>query len=143
MKCVFDFVLYLSSQASFQENYSNPDVFDGFRHAKMREREGEGMKHGMVTPTNEYLSFGQGRRAWYVSAQLSIILGHGTDRICHQFRSPGRFFATIEIKTMFAYLLVNYDVKMAGDRGLPSELFFGSHSTPDPTAEVMFRKRRT
>ncbi len=46
---------------------------------------------------------------------------------------------------MFAYVLVNYDVKMAGDRGLPSEWFFGIHSTPaaDPTVEVMFRKRRT
>jgi hypothetical protein len=70
----------------------------------------------------------------------SIILVHGTDR---QFPSPGRFFATNEIKTMFAYALVNYDVKMARDRGLPSEWFFGINSTPDPTAEVMFRKRRT
>jgi hypothetical protein len=33
----------------------------------MREREGEGTKHGMVTPTNEYLPFGLGRHSWYVS----------------------------------------------------------------------------
>lgn len=43
----------------------------------MREREGEGTKHGMVTPTNEYLPFGLGVHAWYVSDFLS--LARGTD----------------------------------------------------------------
>lgn len=42
---------------------------------------------------------------------------------------------------MLAYILLNYDVKMANDRGLPAEWWFGSNSLPDPSAEVMFRKR--
>lgn len=55
--------------------------------------------------------------------------------------SPGRFFAVNEIKTMLAYVLLNYDVKMANDGGPPSEVWFGTTVTPDPKAEVMFRKR--
>ncbi len=54
--------------------------------------------------------------------------------------SPGRFFATNEVKAMLAYVLLNYDVTMAN---VPSELWFGLLSIPDPTAEVMFRKRMT
>ena len=55
--------------------------------------------------------------------------------------SPGRFFATNEVKAMLAHVLLNYDVKMANVDGCPSELWFGLLSIPDPTAEVMFRKR--
>jgi len=101
------------------DNYADPDVFDGFRFSKMREKEGESSKHSMVTLTHEYLSFGQGRHA-----------------------CPGRFFATNEVKAMLAYVLLNYDVKMANP-GCPPELWFGLLSIPDPTAEVMFRKRMT
>jgi hypothetical protein len=43
---------------------------------------------------------------------------------------------------MLAYVLLNYDVKMA-NAGCPPELWFGLLSIPDPTAEVMFRKRMT
>lgn len=42
---------------------------------------------------------------------------------------------------MLAYVLLNYDVKMANDGGPPSEVWFGTTVTPDPKAEVMFRKR--
>ncbi len=69
-----------------------------------------------------------------------IILVHATDWI---YRSPGRFLATNNLKVMLAYLLMNYDVKMAGDEGFPPELFFGINSTPDPRVKMMFRKRQT
>ena len=49
-----------------KDNYSDPEIFDGFRYAKMRENEGEGIKHGMATLTPDYLAFGQGRHAWYL-----------------------------------------------------------------------------
>ena len=55
--------------------------------------------------------------------------------------SPGRFFATNEVKAMLAYVLLNYDIKMPNDGGRPSELWFGVSSIPDPTAQLMFRKR--
>ncbi|KAF8721948.1 hypothetical protein AX14_010063 [Amanita brunnescens Koide BX004] len=99
-------------------NYLDPEIFDGFRFAKMREQEGESTKHLTVTTTPNYLTFGQGRHA-----------------------CPGRFFATNEVKTMLAYILLNYDVKMPDGHGHPSEMWFGVTSITDPTAEVMFRKR--
>jgi hypothetical protein len=43
---------------------------------------------------------------------------------------------------MLAYVLLNYDIKMPNDGGRPSELWFGVSSIPDPTAQLMFRKRK-
>ena len=42
---------------------------------------------------------------------------------------------------MLAHVLLNYDVKLPNNSGRPSELWFGVSSIPDPTAELMFRKR--
>jgi len=100
------------------ENYSDPEIFDGFRYSKMRENEGESTKHGMATLAPDYLIFGQGRHA-----------------------CPGRFFATNEVKALLAHVLLNYDVKLPNDSGRPSEFWFGLTSIPDPAAELMFRKR--
>ncbi|KAF7351318.1 Cytochrome P450 monooxygenase 51 [Mycena sanguinolenta] len=48
-----------------EANYENADVFDPFRFSRMREKAGERIKHQMVTPTLDYLSFGIGRHAWW------------------------------------------------------------------------------
>lgn len=61
--------------------------------------------------------------------------------IVYYVYSPGRFFATNEVKAMLAHVLLNYDVKLPNNSGRPSELWFGVSSIPDPTAELMFRKR--
>jgi hypothetical protein len=65
----------------------------------------------------------------------------GADERLNLFHSPGRFFAASEIKMLLAYVLLNYDVKLAGSRGHPADWWFGFHSMPDPTVEVMFRRR--
>jgi cytochrome P450 len=46
--------------------YSNPDEFDGFRFAKLRESEEDTMtsRHQAVSTSNEHLAFGLGRHAW-------------------------------------------------------------------------------
>jgi cytochrome P450 len=48
--------------------YPNPDEFDGFRFAKLRENEGDTKtsRHGYqtVSTSSEYLAFGLGRRTW-------------------------------------------------------------------------------
>ena len=46
--------------------YENPTEFQPWRFAEMREPEGEGMKHSMVTTSVDYVAFGHGRHAWYV-----------------------------------------------------------------------------
>ena len=47
------------------ENYPNPDKFDGFRFAKLREHDGAAVSGQQSTSTStEFLTFGYGRHAW-------------------------------------------------------------------------------
>ncbi|KAF8335539.1 cytochrome P450 [Amanita rubescens] len=100
------------------EIYSNPKTFDGFRFEKMRKERGEDTKHKFASLDLDYLIFGHGRQA-----------------------CPGRFFAAAELKAMLAHVLLNYDIKMANDAGRPTNIPIASEMMPDPTAEVLFRKR--
>ncbi|KAL0068149.1 hypothetical protein AAF712_004809 [Marasmius tenuissimus] len=102
-----------------EETYPDPNDFIPSRFADMRAKEGEGMKHQMVTPTREWVLFGTGKHA-----------------------CPGRFFAVAELKTMFAHLLMNYDVKFKDNEGYPPPFVFGGVVSPNQNAKVMFRKRR-
>ena len=73
----------------------------------------------MVTPTNSYLLFGQGRHA-----------------------CPGRFFAVNEIKVMLAHVILTYDVKFGDEqKGPPPSWWYNESVFPDPTKEVLFRAR--
>jgi cytochrome P450 len=56
-----------ASEANRDERiYSNPDKFDGFRYAKLRESEGDTTtsRYQMVSPSSEHLTFGLGRHTW-------------------------------------------------------------------------------
>ena len=46
--------------------YPNPDEFDGFRFAKLRESEGDTTtsRYQTVSTSSEYLAFGLGRHTW-------------------------------------------------------------------------------
>ncbi|KAF9482443.1 cytochrome P450 [Pholiota conissans] len=99
-------------------NYENPEKFDGFRYAEMREEDGESLKHQSVALTNDYFVFGTGRHA-----------------------CPGRFFAVNELKAMLIHVLLTYDVKMPNDGPRPQDFWFQGNCVPNLTAEVMFRKR--
>ena len=57
-------------------------MFDGFRFARMREAEGEGTKHQYVNTSTEYVSFGHGKHAWYVTIILSQLLRLSLIREC-------------------------------------------------------------
>ncbi|KAJ7203517.1 cytochrome P450 [Mycena pura] len=100
------------------DNYENPDVFDGFRFAKMRgEEDASSIKYQMAAPDTKYLSFGLGRHA-----------------------CPGRFFAVNELKLMLAYILLNYDVKLEGPTRPPTE-WFGTAAAASRHGKVLIRKR--
>jgi len=101
-------------------NYEHADVFDGFRFASMRDGDGQGVKHQMVSTTSDYLPFGHGRHA-----------------------CPGRFFAANELKAMLAYVVMTYDVKMENEGVRPANSYFITNCIPDRKAHVLFRKRRT
>ncbi len=60
-------IAFPSSAAHKDERvFTNPDVFDGFRFAKLRESEGDetNNRYQTVTTSHEQLSFGVGRHAW-------------------------------------------------------------------------------
>jgi len=103
------------------ETYEDPMKFDGFRFIKMKEHaEAEGLtdrKFDMVTTSLQSLAFGHGRH------------------VC-----PGRFFAAAEIKMMLAYIIITYDTKLARDVR-PPDLFLFHLCIPNPTAEILFRRR--
>ncbi|RPD64699.1 cytochrome P450 [Lentinus tigrinus ALCF2SS1-7] len=100
--------------------YENAETFDPFRFSRMREGDGEGTKHQFVNTSIEYIPFGHGKHA-----------------------CPGRFFAANELKAMLAFIVLNYDLKLANDAPRPENRCFGAAIIPDPTAEIMFRKRQT
>jgi hypothetical protein len=68
----------------------------------------------------------------YMLGIVSIILGANS--------SPGRFFAVNEIKLMLAFALLRYDFKTK-DGKRPANLEFQGRCIPNPSAEILFRKR--
>ncbi|KIJ13840.1 hypothetical protein PAXINDRAFT_80216 [Paxillus involutus ATCC 200175] len=110
----------IASQATYLDNevYDNAEAFDPFRFANMRDEDGDGAKHSLVSPNLEYFAFGQGIHA-----------------------CPGRFFAAIELKSMLAHVVLSYDVKLEDNATRPQSLRSGIHIAAHPTARVMFRKR--
>ena len=49
-----------------EEYFPNAQTFDPFRFSRMREQEGEELKHQFVQTSTEFVAFGHGKRAWYV-----------------------------------------------------------------------------
>ncbi|KAL5523057.1 hypothetical protein ACEPAF_1324 [Sanghuangporus sanghuang] len=78
----------------------------------------EETKDQVVSPTPEFLTFGYGRHT-----------------------CPGRFFAANELKTMLAYLVLNYDMKLEGEQERPKLIRFAFSCIPNPNGRVLFRKR--
>lgn len=54
-------------------------------------------------------------------------------------RCPGRFFVSNEIKLILATLLLEYDLKLAGDR--PDTIIKDTTVRPDSQKEVLIRRR--
>ncbi|KAJ7434826.1 cytochrome P450 [Mycena galericulata] len=105
-------------------NYDHAKMFDGFRFARMREERHNSASEGvfnrhMVSTGPDHLPFGHGKHA-----------------------CPGRFFAATELKAMFAYILVNFDVKAENEGVRPPDYSFGRVTSPNPTAKIWVRKRQ-
>jgi cytochrome P450 len=94
-----------------------PDVFDGFRFAKLRDAPGAEHRHQFATAGPDSLSFGYGPQA-----------------------CPGRFFASNEIKVLLSYILLNYDVKLE-DGKRPENIFHDTMISPSKGTKLLFKKR--
>ena len=103
------------------ELFDNPRVFDPFRFENMRKEPGSEIKHQFVSTSLDSLNFGYGKHA-----------------------CPGRFLAGTEIKLIFAWLLVNYEIKLPDGYDRPENIDpQGTGIMADPNRMIMVRKRDT
>ncbi|KAF8852075.1 cytochrome P450 monooxygenase [Acephala macrosclerotiorum] len=100
--------------------YPSPYEFQPFRFSNLRSQPGNENKYQFVTTSAE-----------------SIAFGHGT-HAC-----PGRFFASNEIKVIFAGLLMRYDIKLKEGMGRPANARGKTRIGPDTRAKVLFRRRQS
>ncbi|KAG8214985.1 cytochrome P450, partial [Butyriboletus roseoflavus] len=98
--------------------YENARAFKPFRFAELHEEDGEGVESQFTSTATEFLAFGHGRHT-----------------------CTGRFFAASVLKSMLAYVVVTYDVKLADNTTRTRTLNFATILTPDPSVKVMFRRR--
>lgn len=84
-------------------NYERPDEFDGYRHYRLRQQGGfAGEKHQWISTNQVSLNFGYGKHS-----------------------CPGRFFAVVEIKLIFASIVLNYDLALPSGQGRPANIVQG------------------
>jgi len=95
-----------------------PEIFDGLRYYKLRQKEGEGHMHQFSTTQERVLNF-----------------GHGSNSC------PGRIFASLEIKIILVRLIMDYDWKLPEGQGRPENLRAHEFIFPNPDAEILVRKR--
>ncbi len=55
--------------------------------------------------------------------------------------SPGRFFASAELKALLAYMVVTYDLKLEEGKQVPRQSNIATTRIPGNT-DVLFRKRQ-
>lgn len=121
------------------ENYTNSDEFDPLRFVNLsnEERSGNGSaKYQFVTTSAEYLGFGHGKHAWCVQFRGTYDVLMLTSNV-----SPGRFFASSELKTILAHIILNYDMKLEREKLRPQNWYNAFVVVPSPTARVLFKKR--
>lgn len=108
----------VSCVAMDPELYPSPDVFDGLRFYKIREKEGNENKFQYVTTSKDWLNWGHGVHA-----------------------CPGRFFAANEMKIILVHLLLNYDIKLRDGGERPRNIWTEGGMVPDAKGEVLLKRR--
>lgn len=99
--------------------FANAQTFDALRFFRMRQRSDEDANRFQFTSISDTnMNFGAGKHA-----------------------CPGRFFAGNEIKMILAYFLLNFDMKLKDGESRPKAMILMMSKTPDPNAEIMFRRR--
>ena len=98
----------------------NPEVFDPFRYARMREKSPEdARKHLFAMTDSVHMGFGYGK-----------------------YSCPGRFFAANEIKMLMGHLLLQFEWKYPEGCGRPRNATVDENLYPDPSAKILMRRRK-
>lgn len=114
----------LAPQCGFSQDeryYPNAKNFDALRFFHMRQRSDDDANRFQFTSISDWnANFGAGKHA-----------------------CPGRFFAGNEIKMILAFFMINFDIKLKEGESRPKAMMLMMSKTPDPNAEIMFRRRST
>jgi len=101
------------------EVYPDPTKFDIYRYYNMRQNPATAAKSQFVSTSAENTGFGHGNHA-----------------------CPGRFFAALEIKIIFCYLLLNYDWELSPGSSVDSLCIVGTSMVLNPANKLRFRRRK-
>jgi cytochrome P450 len=96
----------------------SPEVFDGFRFYKARQKPEEHNRHQFATTDASNLHFGHGKYSY-----------------------PGRFFASNEIKMILAIMLLKYDMRFADGQVRPKNMTAHEYIFLDPDGVILLRER--
>ena len=96
----------------------SPGDFDGYRSYNKRLSRDESHRHQFATTDSNKIDFGHGK-----------------------YSCPGRFFASLEIKSILITLLQNYDFKLLPGQERPANLSAHEYIFPNPEGELLFRER--
>lgn len=100
------------------QHWKNPEQFQGFRYANLRASDPENSQRFFMTSTgHSQMTFGHGRHS-----------------------CPGRFFAALEIKTIFALLLSNYELQPLEQR--PRGPMFAGNALANKEVDIFYRSRQ-
>ena len=97
--------------------FDDPETFEPYRFAHMREQEGKANQAHFVSTGASHLGFGHGMHA-----------------------CPGRFFALNELKIMLCHIIMKYDFKLP-DGYTPKCRNVGSLRQSDPNSRMLFIAR--
>lgn len=121
--------------------YPSPLTFDPYRFLHKREGH-EGMKWHLVATTGEMMGFGYGPRACPGEFSIPLPLLHKLVLIGIVIVIfPGRFFAATEIKIVLVHLLMNYDIDVDPEVGVPVHMVRDGQEQINPLARLRYRRR--
>jgi cytochrome P450 len=112
----------LAAQAGISHDerfFKNPDELDALRFYRKRMMSEEASNREQFTSLSDTnINFGAGKHA-----------------------CPGRFFASNVIKTVLAYYLINYDLRLKPGTDRPVPMALVMTKAPNPSTEIEFRRR--
>ena len=122
--------------------FADGGSFDPFRFARMRGVEGQSAKHQFTSTSPEYIPFGHGHDAWCVTFVLVVSRSRGdvAVELRESGSSPGRFFASNELKAILAQIILNYDVKLGGDGSHAPDVYVSLNIIPALRGCILFKK---
>ncbi len=109
------------------EIYPDPNKYDPFRFSRPREEADASVAHGeanevknngLINTSDTFLPFGHGRHA-----------------------CAGRFFVSLEMKLLLAYMVMNYEIEPLKIR--PPNVWFGQSSLPPMKATIKVRRKES